>query len=204
LAISRRHRNASIASSITDQARYTYRGADRSYVANPADKKKTLMNMLPYLAPLLLGVAVAPALACDPHPLKDSDDSFAEAVAKRFARSGITDVDPVTHVADGATVYVLLGSNVRLMIRDDGGYPTEIGTVLSEPSSGADRALQAQLIGFTLTRMGGGREAAVAKSITASLAVHGDSGTWSEKNGDAIAVITRSPNGLVAKMGVCR
>ncbi len=162
------------------------------------------MNALFCLAPLLWGLAVAPALACDPRPLKDSDDSFAEAVAKRFARSGVTDVAPITHAADGAALYILLGSNVRLTIRDDGGYPTEIGAVLSEPSSGADRALQAQLVGFTLTRISGGREAAVAKSISASLAAHGDSGTSFEKNGDAVAVITRSEDGLVAKTGVCR
>ena len=99
------------------------------------------MNALFCLAPLLWGLAVAPALACDPKPLKDSDDSFAEAVAKRFARLGVSGVGPITDAADGAALYVLLGSNVRLMILDDGGYPTEIGTVLSEPSSGADRAL---------------------------------------------------------------
>lgn len=162
------------------------------------------MNALFCIIPLLWGLLVAPALACDPLPLKDSDDSFAEAVVKRFARSGITDVAPVTHTADGAAFYILLGSNVRLTIRDDGGYPTEIGTVLSAPLSDADRALQAQLIGFTLTRIGGGREAAVTKSISASLATHDDSGTWFEKNGDAVAVITRSVDGLVAKMGVCR
>jgi hypothetical protein len=156
------------------------------------------------LAALLCGLGVGPSFACDPQPLKDSDDSFAQAVLKRFTRSGVTDVVPITHTNGGGELYVLIGSNVRLVIRDDGGYPTEIGTVLSEPSSGADRTLQAQLIGFTLTRMGGGREAAVTSAISVSLVSHGDKSTWFEKNGDAVAVIARSQDGLVAKMGLCR
>jgi predicted cobalt transporter CbtA len=69
----------------------------------------------------VLVLIALPVLACDPRPLKDSDDSFAEAVARRFARSGVTDVALVTHTGEAAAVYVLLGSNVRLSIRDDGG-----------------------------------------------------------------------------------
>jgi hypothetical protein len=172
-------------------------------VGRPTMKTKAYARYS-FLSSILWVVVITHAFACDPQPLKDNDDSFVEAVAKRFARSGIRDVDPVTHTPDGGTLYVLLGSNVRLVIRDDGGYPTEIGTVLSEPSSKGDRAPQGELIGFALTRIGGGRENAVTNAINDSLSSHNISDTWTERSGDAVAVITRSSDGLVAKVGLCR
>jgi hypothetical protein len=60
-------------------------------------------------------------------PLNDADESFSRAVAKRMARLDVTGVEPATPIEDrGEAFYVLLGSNVRLEIRDDGGYPTEV------------------------------------------------------------------------------
>jgi hypothetical protein len=86
------------------------------------------------------------AFACEPKPLNDTDESFALAAAKRMTRLGVTDVEPASPLKDGGELYVLLGSNVRLAIRDDGGYPTEVGTVLSEPSNSDDRNRQVALI----------------------------------------------------------
>ena len=144
------------------------------------------------------------AFACEPKPLNDTDESFARAVAKRMARLDVTDVEPVTPIKDGGELYVLLGSNVRLAIRDDGGYPTEAGTVLSEPSNLDDRNRQVALISFMLARIGGGAEAQNTKMLEASFAAHRDNGTWIEHVGDATVIFTRSEGGLVARIGLCR
>jgi hypothetical protein len=144
------------------------------------------------------------AFACEPKPLNDTDESFALAAAKRMTRLGVTDVEPAAPLKDGGELYVLLGSNVRLAIRDDGGYPTEVGTVLSEPSNSDDRNRQVALISFMLARIGGGAEAQITKMLEASFAAHRDNGTWTERVGDAAVVFTRSEGGLVARIGLCR
>jgi hypothetical protein len=146
----------------------------------------------------------SPAFACEPKPLNDIDESFARAVSKRMARLNVTSVEPVTTTKDGAELYVLLGSKVRLAIRDDGGYPTEAGTVLSEPSNSDDRGRQVALISFMLARIGGGAEAQITKMLEASLAAHRDNGTWTERVGDATVALARAEEGFVAKIGLCR
>jgi hypothetical protein len=110
---------------------------------------------------LLIALSIAlssSAVACEPKPLSDTDESFAFAAAKRMTRLGVTDVEPAAPLKDGGELYVLLGSKVRLAIRDDGGYPTEVGTVLSEPSNSDDRNRQVTLISFMLARIAGGAE----------------------------------------------
>jgi hypothetical protein len=78
---------------------------------------------------IVLSIALSSsAVACEPKPLSDTDESFALAAAKRMTRLGVTDVEPAAPLKDGGELYVLLGSKVRLAIRDDGGYPTEVGT----------------------------------------------------------------------------
>ena len=93
---------------------------------------------------------------------------------------------------------------MRLAIRDDGGYPTEVGTVLSEPSSPDDRNRQIALISFMLARLGGGVEATITKMLEASFAAHREPTAWVERVGDATASFVRSEDGLVAKIGLCR
>ena len=153
---------------------------------------------------VLLVALSSSAFACEPKPLSDTDESFALAAAKRMTRLGVTDVEPAAPIKDGGELYVLLGSKVRLAIRDDGGYPTEVGTVLSEPSNSDDRNRQVALISFMLARIGGGAEAQITKMLEASFAAHHDNGTWTERVGDAAAVFTRSEGGLVARIGLCR
>ena len=156
---------------------------------------------------LLIALSIAlssSAVACEPKPLSDTDESFALAAAKRMTRFGVTDVEPAAPLKDGGELYVLLGSKVRLAIRDDGGYPTEVGTVLSEPSNSDDRNRQVALISFMLARIGGGAEAQITKMLETSFAAHHDNGTWTERVGDAAAVFTRSEGGLVARIGLCR
>ena len=115
---------------------------------------------------IVLSIALSSsAVACEPKPLSDTDESFALAAAKRMTRLGVTDVEPAAPLKDGGELYVLLGSNVRLAIRDDGGYPTEVGTVLSEPSNSDDRNRQVALISFMLARIGGGAEAQITKML---------------------------------------
>ena len=82
-----------------------------------------------------------------------------------MARVGVTGVEPAATIKDGEELYVLVGSNVRLAIRDDGGYPTEVGTVLSEPSSSEDRNRQVALISFMLARLGGRRRSENYKNV---------------------------------------
>ena len=155
------------------------------------------------LVALLLALCSS-GFACEPKPLNDTDASFALAVGKRMARVGVTGVEPATTLKDGGELYVLVGSNVRLAIRDDGGYPTEVGTVLSEPSSPDDRNRQIALISFMLARLGGGVEAKITKMLEASFAAHRGPTTWVERVGDATASFARSEDGLVAKIGLCR
>jgi hypothetical protein len=153
---------------------------------------------------VLLVALSSRAFACEPKPLNDTDESFALAAAKRMARLGVSNVEPAAPIKDGGELYVLLGSNVRLAIRDDGGYPTEVGTVLSEPSNSDDRNRQVALISFMLARIGGGAESQITKMLETSFAAHRDNGTWLERVGDAAVVFTRSEGGLLARIGLCR
>jgi hypothetical protein len=154
---------------------------------------------------IVLSIALSSsAVACEPKPLNDMDESFALAAAKRMSRLGVSNVEPAPPIKDGGELYVLLGSNVRLAIRDDGGYPTEVGTVLSEPSNSDDRNRQVALISFMLARIGGGAESQITKMLETSFAAHRDNGTWLERVGDAAVVFTRSEGGLLARIGLCR
>src|SRR3984957_13920950 len=121
------------------------------------------------------------AVACEPKPLSDTDESFALAAAKRMTRLGVTDVEPAAPLKDGGGLYVLLGSKVRVALCEDGGYPKEVGTVLSEPSNSDDRNRQVALISFMLARIGGGAEAQITKMLETSFAAHHDNRTWQER-----------------------
>jgi hypothetical protein len=152
-------------------------------------------------------VAAALAALCDPAlaackavPAEPPGD-YIDALLKRLAPAGVSDIDRVGSTAKGMDRYIILESDVALFLTVDRGQITEIGTVASAPIDDVDARRQLLIVAFTLARYSVNPERVVLDKISADAAAHASAGVWFERFGAATAVFTRSDDALVVKFG---
>ncbi len=152
------------------------------------------------LALAALVVASSAMADCKPRSIGQSENAYANALLKRMRPLGVSDIDRVGKV-DERDHYAVLGADFSLFLTPDSGIMREIGFVLSEPSSSGETEKMMTGVAFTLGQLSGTAEGEIKDKLYSDSARH-SSGTWAEKFGSAVAVITRSDDGTVAKIGL--
>lgn len=137
---------------------------------------------------------------CRPRLLGETPAAFLQILAKRLRPVGVVDIDRIGHVGT-ADHYLFLGADMTMFLTDREGMLSEISLVLSTPASEAESEKQIIAAGFALAHLAETAERPVADQLRRSVLSHKENGHWVEREGDAVAVFTRTGDGLVVKFG---
>jgi hypothetical protein len=138
---------------------------------------------------------------CRPRLLGETPAAFLQILAKRLRPVGVVEIDRIGHVGGIGDHYLILGAKMTMFLTDREGMLSEIGLVLSTPASEAESEKQIIAAGFALAHLAETAERPVADRLRRSALSHKENGHWVEREGDAVAVFTRTGDGLVVKFG---
>ena len=144
--------------------------------------------------------------ACKELPLGETEGSFIGAVMTRMAATGVGDFFPTKTDANGFRMYVLIGSDVRVIVRCDGGLLQEVRTLIGEPTTAeTDRLFTAAA--FSIARFSDVTEADAKSELYAMLdATNRDGKKMAGKLLGGLFVDVQRPGdgtAIIAQIGKC-
>lgn len=152
------------------------------------------------LAGALLAGAAAPAgAACHDALMPFSSLQFRRTLLPELRAIGITGFGRTQPYRD-ATISVLLGTEVSLVIREQDDLAIEIGAQVPQPAEPLELAKFNALVSHVASKLSGEDEASVRARLLASTLTHATPGTWSEMVGSAVVSYARAPDSLLAKL----
>ena len=137
--------------------------------------------------------------ACHDALMPLSGLQFRRSLGAELRDIGITGFGRTQPYRD-ATISVLLGTEVSLIIREQDDLAVEIGAELPLPAEPIELAKFNALVSHIASRFSGEAEPQVRARLLASTLAHGAPGTWSETSGPAVLSYARTPDSLLAKL----
>lgn len=165
----------------------------------PGPLIRILVSAAAVLAAVVLAGPAGAAAACHDALMPFSSLQFRRALLPELRDIGITGFGRTQPYRD-ATISVLLGTDVNLVVREQDDLAIEIGAEVPLPAEPLELARFNALLSHVASRLTGEAEAPVRARLLTSILTHAMPGTWTESVGSAVLAYARGPDSLLAKL----
>lgn len=150
-------------------------------------------------AAILAGLAGTATAACHDALMPFSSLQFRRSLLPELRDIGITGFGRTQPYRD-ATISVLLGTEVSLVIREQDDLAIEVGAQVPLPADPLELAKFNALVSHVASRISGEAEAPARARLLQSILTHAAPGAWTETVGRAVVTYARTADSLLAKL----